>query len=750
MVTGVRLLSRENDPLTKAAAAHADVAFVGKVVGDPHQLKTMSAFGGSRWAVRVAVRQLTLRGRTVRSTGQVVAFGNPRWSGLVAGSHVRARGRLGPGRLGDAESAVVFPRGSPVVIDQGGWLWRSAERLRVGLRKACDGLPSDARGLLPALVVGDTSRLSQRLRDDLQSSGLTHLTAVSGANVAIVAATSVAVIGGIGAGRRVQVAGTALAIVGFVVLARPEPSVLRAAVMGGLALVGLLWARPGAGVPILAATTVLLMVADPWLARSYGFVLSALATAGLLLLVPAWLQRSRRWPRSVVIALAVPLAAQLTTAPVTVLLNPVVSLVAVPANLLADAAVGPATVAGVVAAGLSPVWPAGAHLVALGGGWATEWIAIVAHRAAALPGAALPWPEGLRGALLLAALSVGAVVLSLRRAWFVLGLSLVGVGFFLTAPRWVALLPVAGGWPPPDWVVAQCDVGQGSSTLIRSGVDHAVIVDTGPDPSLVDACLHRAGVKVLDLVVITHFHADHAGGLAGALRGRGRPPIVVSPLPEPADQFRHVVALAAGIGRRPVVGQAWMVGQAGTGSWAVHWRLLPPPRAAYPGQLRSPASSGYSGGPRYPAGTANSGGPTLSGRGSPEGMDGTMINNSSLVVFAEVHGLRVMALGDVEPEAQRPLIRTILSDSAAGVRMAPVDVVIVAHHGSARQEPRLYQLLRPRIAMIGVGAGNDYGHPAPFALKLLRQVGALTLRTDTQGQLAVSGTADRLRATTSR
>lgn len=118
------------------------------------------------------------------------------------------------------------------------------------------------------------------------------------------------------------------------------------------------------------------------------------------------------------------------------------------------------------------------------------------------------------------------------------------------------------------------------------------------------------------------------------------------------------------------------------------------------------------------------------------------------MVLAEVQGLRVMALGDVEPEAQRPLLRMIRAASVG--TMAPVDVVVVAHHGSARQEPRLYQALQPRVALIGVGAGNDYGHPAASALALLRRVGAVTLRTDQQGLVAVSGPSARLRVSTAK
>ncbi|HST84781.1 MAG TPA: ComEC/Rec2 family competence protein, partial [Kineosporiaceae bacterium] len=273
-LTGLRLFERERDPLTRAAAAHATGTLTGRVSGDPRQSETSSASGENRYVVRVAVQELTVQGRTESSSGRLIVLGGPPWSALVAGSHVRVTGRLSSVQAGDAASAIVFPRGPPRVIDHGNWIWRAAERLRAGLRTACRGLPADARGLLPALVVGDTSRLSLPLRADLQTAGLSHLTSVSGANVAIVAAAVVTIIGALGAGRYLRVAGTALAIAGFVVIARPEPSVLRAAVMGGLALIGLLQARRGAGMPLLAATAVLLLMVDPWLSRNYGFILS--------------------------------------------------------------------------------------------------------------------------------------------------------------------------------------------------------------------------------------------------------------------------------------------------------------------------------------------------------------------------------------------------------------------------------------------------------------------------------------------
>jgi competence protein ComEC len=721
---GAKLLERQRDPLTAAAEAHRSVRFVGRVQDDPRRLATPAIGGEPQYLVTIGVTRVRAGGRTRASSADLVVIAGSRWSSLAAGSHVAGSARLEPPDPGDSAAATAFPRGSPTVLDAGSWPWRLAEHLRLGLRRACSrlpGLPTDAGDLLPGLVVGDTSRISPVLRDDLRTAGLTHLWAVSGANLAILAGVTAQALALFGAGRRTRVGVTAVVLAGFVVLARPQPSVLRAAVMAGLTLAGLLRGRRGAGLPMLAATVIVLVVADPWLGRDYGFALSVLATGALLWLAPAWIARVRAGPRRrvVVLAVLVPLAAQLVTAPVTVLLNPVISLASVPANLLADPAVAPATVAGVLAAGLSVFWPAGAHAVAWAGGLATTWIVVVAHRAAAMPAATIPWPSGVLGAGLLTGLTVLVIVLSLRRRWLVLITTLALVAACLVVPGWVSQLPGVRNWPPADWTVVQCAVGQGSSTVVRTGADHAMLVDTGPDPGLEDACLRRIGVHTIDLIVITHFHEDHAGGLSGALRGRGRPPIVVSPFPEPADQARRVRALAAGIGQTPVVARSGMAGPAGAGAWGLRWWLLPPPAATLP---PAPADG-------------------------EEDAEGTEINNTSVAVFMEVHGLRVMALGDVEPEAQQPLLSTIAA--AHDPPMAPVDVVVVAHHGSARQVPKLYQVLHPRIALIGVGLHNDYGHPAASCLTMLRKIGALTLRTDTEGGLAVSGTQSRLVGSTS-
>jgi competence protein ComEC len=252
-----------------------------------------------------------------------------------------------------------------------------------------------------------------------------------------------------------------VALVGFVILVRPSPSVLRAAAMGGLGLLALATGRPRSAVPGLAAVIILLVLVDPQLAGEAGFALSVLATAGLLLIAPGWRDGLRRLrvPAGLAEAIAVPAAAQLACAPVIAALSGAVGLVAVPANLLAVPAVPPATVLGVAAALLSQVWPAGAELAARLAAWPARWPVLVR----------------------LAAVVTAAIVVG-------------------TLPIRI----VASGWPSPGWLVVTCDVGQGDATVLAVAPGQAIVVDTGPEPAAVDGCLWRLGVGHVTLLVVSH------------------------------------------------------------------------------------------------------------------------------------------------------------------------------------------------------------------------------------------------------
>ncbi|HET7762823.1 MAG TPA: ComEC/Rec2 family competence protein, partial [Phycicoccus sp.] len=358
-------LVRDRGGVTDLAADRPAVRAVAVLTGDPVLL---SGREGERQRVlrEVTVTHLTVRGREVATSAPVLLTGGEALLSPAWRSTVEVRGRLGPVDPGDDRVATLAVAAPARILEPPGSVAAGAERLRAGLRAALDGAPEDARGLLPGLVIGDTSRTPAELTEAMRATGMTHLTAVSGANVAVVVGMVLGLCGVLGLPRRLRPVLAGAALAGFVVLARPEPSVVRAAAMGAIGLLGLSRSRRSAGLPVLGGAVVVVLTLDPWLARSYGFALSTLATLGLLLFTRPWGDAvAGRLPRRLAPlgpALAVPVAAQVATAPVVVLLQGSVSIVGVLANLLAAPLVPPATVAGVVAALVSVVWMRGAEL----------------------------------------------------------------------------------------------------------------------------------------------------------------------------------------------------------------------------------------------------------------------------------------------------------------------------------------------------------------------------------------------------
>lgn len=686
----VRVAQLDADPLAQWADQSRHVEVVGTLTTDP-VLAPRSSFGGMdalQLRVDLRVGRVTSGPENIEMRAAVLVIGSATgWEDLRLGDQVGVSGVLRPAPPSRPIAALLLAGAPPEHLSEESPLLSGAERMREGLRQAVRGTSEDVQGLLPALVVGDTGALSSRLVADLRDSGLAHLTAVSGANVAMV----------IGAGlllarwwrvRGYALVGTGLVlVVWFVLLARPQPSVLRAAVMGSIALVGVAVAGRGQATRALLAAVVILLLVDPWLARSWGFALSVAATAGLVTLARRWSAGlPRRLPRAVRDGAAVALAAQLATLPLVVALSGQVALLSVPANLLAAPAVPPATVLGALAAAVSPIAPPVAAACAWVAQWPTAWIAGVAHRAASAPLATVPWPEGWVGGLL--ALVV-TVVLALvkhtgsRRGWW-RARRMAGLATLVAAVL-VAFVLGPGRWPPPGWVLVACDVGQGDALVVRLSEDSALVVDAGPDPSLVDRCLDRLGVARVPMLVLTHFHADHVAGVPGVLDGRAVDTVLVSPLHDPAEQVAEVAGWTAGL---PVVeAEPGQRGSLGDASWRVLW----------------------------PAGMPMS--------------EGSAPNNASVVLLVDVGGVRMLLTGDVEPPAQRAMV-------AAG-QVPRVDVLKVPHHGSRFQDERFLAATGARVAVVSAGEDNPYGHPAPDLLAALAQEGMLVTRTDADGTVAV-------------
>ncbi|BDZ46618.1 ComEC/Rec2 family competence protein [Naasia aerilata] len=566
--------------------------------------------------------------------------------------------------------------------------WASA--LRRGFTATAGELPGDGGQLLPGLAIGDDSRVPPDLTGDMRRSSLSHLTAVSGANCVVVVATILLLARRLPRVPRLGLA--ALALGGFVVLVTPQPSVLRAATMGLLVLVATARGRPGGGLPTLAATVVLLLVLDPWLSRDAGFALSTLATAGLLVLAaPATALLGRALPLPLAAALAVPACAQLACQPVLLLLDARLSLWSVPANLLAGPAAPLATLGGLAACLVLP-WAPGLGQVLAAAAWApAAWIAAVARFFAGQDTGGVPWPDGAGGLLLLAAISVTMGAALLRPAARRLGIVAVAA---LLAGSGAAAGAALGrsGSIPPDWRIASCDIGQGDASVLRGDGGRFALIDTGDNPAALERCLSTLGVRRISLLVLTHFDLDHVGA-APTLAGKVDELLVGPSDGRDADRLAATLAAGGAQVRRAAVGDSGRLGDLG-------WRVLWP------------------------------------GPGIPPG------NGASVTIEATAPGLRALFLGDLGEEAQDALLR-----SAAP---RPVDVVKVAHHGSADQSPRLYERIRASVGLISCGAGNDYGHPTARLLQVLADVGTTPLRTDLEGMLLVAPGPDGVRVWTER
>lgn len=679
-----RLDSRSASPVAQAALQDAFVRVTGEVDGRPRPVRGSA----DRVVVPVSVDSMTLRDGTVATAVQVVVLGDANdWRHALPGTPVQITGTA---HTPDRRSSVVA-----VVIDSGSSrIGRSAPRWSVIAQKVRDGLRDaasvnapDTAGLLVAMVDGDTSGISPVVQEDFRRAGLAHLLAVSGANVAIVVGSVLWLTRLLRAPFAAQIACGAAGLASFMVVAGPEPSVLRAAAMGVVMIVALASGRPRAAVPALCAAVIVLLAALPSLSTSAGFALSVLATAGIVVLGAAWTDSwSRHLPRPLAAALAVAASAMVATLPVIVLLLPVVNVSSLVANMVVVPAVPLATICGVAACVIAPVALLPAQWLCYAGGFAVRWVEVVA-RAVSEPGPLqIRLPAGI-GALALVCLALLALVVTIRlgRRHPLLRTIAGGVAvgaLVVSAPVRCAVKP----WPPSGWVVAACDVGQGDATVVRAGDGSAVVLDTGPDAALLDRCLRELGVSSVPVLLLTHFHDDHVAGTPAVVGKREVGRVVIGAYDGAAVEasIRSITA-AAGV---PVleVGAGWSYE---TG--AVTVQVLGPPK------------------------------PIIGTTSDP--------NNNSLIVRVTAGPTSVLITGDAQHELQTAMI---------GCGCLGADILKVAHHGSKNRDDRFAAATGARLALVSVGAGNDYGHPAPSTLAELERLGMTVRRTDLDGIVVVT------------
>jgi competence protein ComEC len=606
---------------------------------------------------------------------------------LLPGQSFGATARIVDSKEGRVGALVLIDQDVTTLTQASRWA-KSLASIRYGLRDLSG--EGDAGALIPGMVLGDTSKQSIEFKTAMKRSGLMHLVAVSGANFAIVSSFVLWCMQFLFTRMKLRLSATAIALICFIALVRPSPSVLRAAAMAAVLLLAQGTHRGRDSLPALGFAMGAVVIGDPWQARDAGFALSVLATGGLLLFAPRVVEKFTPFmPLKLAQALAPPIAAIVFCSPVLVSLSGYLSPISILANLLAAPAVGPITILGFIAALISPFAPFISSILIWLIRFPAGFIAAVASWAAQFP--VLTLRTGSIGFLIVA---LFALILWLFKK-YIKRISILAL-ILIMALTWLQR------WPAGDWQVANCDVGQGDSMVINLGNHRGIVVDVGPDPVLEDRCLKALGIDEIPLMILSHFHADHAGGISGAIKNRTVGQLWVSTNAEPLLESAHVNSLMTGT--EIVKPQRGFTAQIAAFTITTLW----------------PASGTHV-------------------FASMPG-DGSAVNNSSIAVLIASPDFTLFAAGDLEPPAQHELIGDI----------AGVDIYKVCHHGSIYQDGDLMKTLNPKIAVISVGAKNMYGHPAPQTIEALTRLGAEVLRTDISGAISIDAKAHQFRIRTSK
>ena len=565
----------------------------------------------------------------------------------------------------------------------------SIELVRSRFLQNLSGLSEDSRGLVAGLAIGERNLISVELDQAMRDLSLTHLIAVSGANLAIVLGSIYFLTAWMGLSRNFRF-GTALIVMAlYVLLVGPESSVIRAATMALFVMIGLWMGRGSNPINALSSAVLILLLIDPGLATDVGFGLSAFATAGLVALTPVIFQRLETSMNKVLAAaLAATSAAQLYTLPIILYLQPSLPLYSVAANLLVEWVVAPVTILGMLSVVFSTFLPPLAQLLSLLASLGTEWIVLVANNLSQLPFVRTHFPPGVWGIALVTAMAI-LLTIWLRSAKYstvalVALLATLGVTISWITADIVRINSFAG-----EWEIFACDVGQGDALLIRSEGEIALI-DVGPDPELIASCLSMAGVDSLSLLVLTHFDADHVGGIKG-LRSVEIERVLISPFRDSRPLVAEVERELAAKGLIAEYGFRGLSGAIGD----VEWLIISP---------------------------------------SASSSDASDSNDASLALVFDVASYALLTLGDLGEEGQSRLLR-LEQKLFHQLAQRPL-VVKVAHHGSADQSEDLYRVLKPDLAIFLVGK-NRYGHPTSKAIEIVSRLGSEVIRTDKQGPLAI-------------
>lgn len=654
------------------------------------------SFSSSRFSAAIKLRSTTSRQEAIELAARGLLSGEKEIAEFQRGDLVACRLEFRATLAGDRAGYRARCVSSLQLVQPASEAPRLINAFRGEFLKHLGGIDADSAGLVAGLAIGDTSHLSAKLVANMKTVSLSHLTAVSGANCAIVLAIFYFLFRAMGLARWIRVWLSIGCLAGYVLLVGAQPSVIRAAVMAVMVLLSIGLGRRSKTTHALALATLVLLIADPWLAVDYGFALSVAATLGILLLTPPLAEKFEKYlPRYLSLALAVAVAAQISCLPILLQLQDGLATYSLAANLIAEPLVAPITVLGIVACLFAPVAPWLSFLLTWLASIPAWLIKITAQTLANWPNTSIAWPTGVAGAL------AGTTVIIAVVAWiFAKPIRFKNVAVITLTSIVAITLSLSSAnnlrktmWPNLDWQIVACDVGQGDAILVRSAGQIALI-DVGREPKLIASCLDDLKITHINLLVLTHFDQDHIGGLAGALRNRKIDQALISPFQDSrwAAQGTDLILRQAEIQTHKVErGTNGLLGK-------TRWQVLSPERDAL--------------------GAEDS-------------------NSASIVLLFAFDNFNFVAMADSPERAQMNLASHSSLLEQSNLNRVPL-VLKVSHHGSADQFPELIEALTPAVSLISVGANNSYGHPTARTLDLLERVGSTILRTDTSGAIALA------------
>lgn len=576
------------------------------------------------------------------------------------------------------------------------WPAWCARALKGGIDAA---FPTDAAPLVRALVTGNRDHLTDSFTTSLQRTGLSHTVAVSGMHLAFLASVLSLLMG---RGKR----STALAVVACVVVfcgvAGNTPSVTRAAVMILMLQIAPLLNRERDSMTSLAFALMLLLLWNPYSAAHVGLQLSFAAVAGILLVsegIQDWMLHKLRMdcrsknpviraalmvPRFLISTLAATLGASVLTVPLVAVHFRSFSLISPLSNLLTLWAVAILFLAGMVCGTLAIFWPAGGAMLALPFVWLARYLDWVVPALAKLPFASIPLDSFYYRAWMVYFCLLIGLTLGMKGRKRLL-VPLCAAAASLAACVWFNATTFQSG----ELTAAVLDVGQGQSVLLRAG-NYLTLVDCGGDRyenagDIAADYIQSLGRGSLDLLVVSHYHTDHANGIPELLE-RIRVDAIALPDVEPESELRAKILARAEEQQIEV----WFIRE--------DTEILLGEEQKF--TLYAPLGSG------------------------------TDTNELGLTVLASAGDFDVLLTGDMGGEGERLLLDHAL--------LPNIELMVVGHHGSrySTTDDLLLTTL-PDVAAISVGADNRYGHPAEETMERLDRMGAEIYRTDLQGTIVI-------------